>query len=38
LDQDGTALTDIIDYKDECPESGIKDDPEEVARIEKMRE
>jgi hypothetical protein len=36
-DQDGSALTDIVDDKDISPESDIKEDLEEVARIKKMR-
>jgi hypothetical protein len=36
-DQDGSALTDIIDAEEKCPQNDIKDDPEAVAQIERMR-
>jgi hypothetical protein len=37
LDQDGSALTHIIDPEETCPQSTIRDDPEAVAQVEVMR-
>jgi hypothetical protein len=36
-DQDGSALTDLIDQNDTCPESEINDDPDGLAQLERMR-
>jgi hypothetical protein len=35
-DEDGSALTDLIDPNEECPKSNIEDDPETVAQLERM--
>jgi hypothetical protein len=37
-DQDGSALTDIMDGNDMCQPSIINDDPEAVAQVERMSE
>jgi hypothetical protein len=36
-DQDGSALTDIIDQNETCTSSIIEDDPEAVAQMESIR-